>query len=119
MFWGVQEIMLVVELYLDEELIVKKGLSSHLERLTKSLAEQMPSKVLLSSLLQCWPSIESLKHHVGLHIFHWCGLVNVFCRVGFLALAGSLSYSNAVSILPLGLTSSRIFVVFSVTSFRH
>ncbi|EJD05052.1 uncharacterized protein FOMMEDRAFT_105292 [Fomitiporia mediterranea MF3/22] len=64
-FWGVQEIKLVIDLYLDEELAVSKNLSSNTEKLVKLLAKQLPSKILLSSLLQCWPSIEELRRHNG------------------------------------------------------
>ncbi|KAL5525140.1 UTP10 [Sanghuangporus sanghuang] len=69
-FWGVQEIILLIELYLDEGLAVVKGLSSHLEKLTKLLFKQIPGKTVLSSLLQCRPSLDDLKRDDGLPRFN-------------------------------------------------
>ncbi|KAL5520451.1 hypothetical protein ACEPAG_9675 [Sanghuangporus baumii] len=69
-FWGVQEIILLVELYLDQELAVAKELPSHLEKLTKLLSKQIPGKIVLSSLLQCRPSLDDLKRDDGLPRFN-------------------------------------------------
>ena len=64
-FWGAQEIKYVVDLYLDEELVLTKGLSSQLDKLTKLMAKQLSGKTVTSSLLQCWPPIEGLSRPVS------------------------------------------------------
>ncbi|KAH8112066.1 hypothetical protein DFH11DRAFT_1788270 [Phellopilus nigrolimitatus] len=69
MFWGAQEVKLVADLYVDGETALSKGSSSQLEKLVKLLAKQLPSKTLLSSLLQCWPPIEDLTKPNGVSRF--------------------------------------------------
>ncbi|KAI5117129.1 hypothetical protein M0805_007713 [Coniferiporia weirii] len=64
-FWGAQEVKIVVDLHLDGEKVISEGSTSQLEKLVKLLAKQVPSKTLISSLLQCWPALEDLSKPNG------------------------------------------------------
>lgn len=63
-FWGIADVKLLIDLYINGEILLSEQYLPQLERIVKIFAKQVPSKTLLSSVMQCWPSLEGLSNPV-------------------------------------------------------
>lgn len=68
-FWGIQEVKAVVSLVTDGTQQESSKPSTQLEKLSKLLAKQLPSRILLSALMQSWPSSSITETEVHTNLF--------------------------------------------------
>lgn len=64
-FWGQQEVIVVLKFFIRESAIAHSEVPSQLGKLIKLLARQIPSKIVLPSIIQCWPSNNELRKPDG------------------------------------------------------
>lgn len=62
-FWGARDISRILDFYVHG--VGSVEIQQQLDKLFKFMARQLPSKVLLSALLQSWPTIQSVSDQVG------------------------------------------------------
>ena len=62
-FWGLQELKIVIELYLEVE--QSASISTQFSKLVKLVSKNVPSKLLISALFESWPTLDSLNRLNG------------------------------------------------------
>lgn len=65
-FWGVADVKAALELYMHGKEILLGQHQAQLEKLFKQFAKRIPGKLLVSSMMQCWPSLEIVVEPVSL-----------------------------------------------------
>lgn len=64
-FWGVQEAKSVSALYVDGTIQADGALATSIDKFAKLLTKQISSKVILTALVQSWPTVTSLGTSVS------------------------------------------------------
>ena len=73
-FWGQKDVNLILNFFVDRGGFSQNESLPQLDKLIKLLAKQIPSKVVIPSLLQCWPPNSELRTSVSILILFF--LVN-------------------------------------------
>lgn len=63
-FWGTRDVSRIIDVYMHPDVFESPEPQRQLDKLAKFMAKQLPSKVLLSALLQSWPTMESIRDRV-------------------------------------------------------
>ncbi|KAF8154101.1 hypothetical protein B0H34DRAFT_800000 [Crassisporium funariophilum] len=96
-FWGSSEVTQIVFLYMDQSTSTSTSISPVMASVMKSVAKKTPTKVLLPTLLDMWPSLQTSRHMTRITAY-------------FEVLAKALQYADRPTVLEHLRSSFQIFL---------